>query len=662
MKFLKRFFFGLQRDVRLFFFVVLLLEFYRLIFILIMADRMDEDTGALQVLTALWAGLRLSLKTAGVVALISFVFVTLGGLSPHLRLGIGILASLIFSTLFMMRFSYFSEFDSTFGAGLLQGMDDGLLSIIGKVLLDYGFIWRFPVALILTIICIAVLSRLLIIKTFPLPNFRSDFEKYLFVALNVIAIGLFGVFVSFGGSFSHAGGINLDNAAVTSDDFLNESILDDGQAIFRTLTMAKNMQAGEISGVDEEKIHESAEIISGKNLETATLAPYLERITAGARVAKPKHIFIIIGESWTQWTMLGKYADLKVSEGLKSIIAEPNAYYSRNFLPNSDSTADSVAGIITGLPDLNVRINYQPKSFEEIYVTAPAPVLKTLGYTVDFWYGGAPNWENLSKLALAQGFDNFYGYPDLNAHKQTNHGAKDESLFDAIEKHLPDEPPTVHVILTTTNQPPYNLDLQAEGYDLAATLAEIKKLPDVPDAESLAMELGHYWYMDKAAAKFIRSVSQNYPESLFIVTGSRTARIEPSTHPTIFESQSVPFVIYGAGVTKNILPPDAVGGHISIAPTIIDLIAPENFTYRSIAPSLFESSGVAFDRDSFVTKNTAGKIDTDAIEFLPHVASVDLHSVNLSEEIEAAKKFIGAARTAAWWILNRGLSFDADKN
>ena len=104
MNFFKRFFDGLQRDLRIFLFMLVLLSIYRALFIFMMSDYIAESTDSSQIWLAMFTGLRLSLKTAGAVTLISFVFVTLFGLNKHFRLGIGIGASLIFSILFMARF------------------------------------------------------------------------------------------------------------------------------------------------------------------------------------------------------------------------------------------------------------------------------------------------------------------------------------------------------------------------------------------------------------------------------------------------------------------------------------------------------------------------------------------------------------------------------
>ena len=539
---------------------------------------------------------------------------------------------------------------------VVQGFHDDLWSIIVMMFQEYGILWRFFVALILTIICIAALSRLLFMKTFPLPELVGKTKIAGFSAGLVVGIFLFGLFVRFGGSFTYANGLNWENAGVTTDDFLNECILDDAQALYRARAMAKRMEAGEIFGVDANKILESAQLVAvNHELNETNLAPYLERKASGERIQKPKHIFIILGETFMQWPMLGKYDELLVAEGIKSLIAEENCYYSRNFMPNGDFTSTAITGLVTGLPDVNIKVNYQARTYEKLYITSMAPAFKGLGYNVDFWYGGMPTWDSIAKMSLAQGFDNFYGYPDFNAPKQTTWGTKDENLFNALLAHLTDEPPTVHLIMTTTNHPPYNLDLAAEGYDAQAVTEALKKLPNVDDANQLAIELGHYWYMDEVITNFIRAAHEKFPESLFVVTGDHAVRCDPSTHPTIFEHQSVPFVLYGAGITKGILPPDAVGDHISIVPTLIELIAPKDFAYYSIAPSLFNSDGVGFNTEAFLTNKVAGQIDSDVIELLPHIASNELNDVNLTDEREHAIKIIGAMRTVAWWIITRGL-------
>ena len=657
MNFLKKFFDGIQRDLRLFIFLLLLIEVYRGLFMWSMSSYMAQTTTAADVALAMFTGLRLSLKTAGAVTLLSFVFATIAGLGAKVRLGIGIGASLLFSILFQARFPYYKEFQSTFGLQIVHGLNDDVWAIFLTLIEEYGLIWRFLLALLLTLMCIMILSRILLFRTISLPALENKKKIAGFVTGNIAAIVLFFLFARFGGSFNYSGGVNWENAGVTSDEFLNECILDDIQALYRANAMEERMKAGDISGVDKENILIYAkEIANHNNLEADDLTPYLERTAKGAKIQTPQHIFIILGETWMQWPMLGKYEKLHVADGIKSLIAENKCYYSRNFLPNGDFTSMAIIGMVTGLSDVNIRVNYQPRTYEQIFPTAMARPFKELGYKVDFWYGGVPSWDNINKMSLAQGFDSFYGYPDYHAPRQNAWGTTDKHLFDALENHLADEPPTVHLIMTTTNHPPYNLNLSNEGFQINNVISELNKLPNIDDVKSLANELGHYWYMDKVATQFIRNVSEKYPNSLFIITGDHAIRTDPNSRPTLFEHQSVPFVMYGNGITQNILPVDVVGGHTSIVPTLIELIAPKGFKYYSIAPSLTESRGVSFNRDVFLTSNIIGKIDSDVVELLPHIASKELNQVNMSSEKERAQSVITSMRTLSWWLLTNGSS------
>ena len=96
--------------------------------------------------------------------------------------------------------------------------------------------------------------------------------------------------------------------------------------------------------------------------------------------------------------------------------------------------------------------------------------------------------------------------------------------------------------------------------------------------------------------------------------------------------------------------------------TLIELIAPKDFAYYSIAPSLFNSDGVGFNNAAFLTSKVAGEINADVIELLPHVASNELNDVNLTDERNHALQVIGAMRTVAWWIIMKGLFFGGDGN
>ncbi|MFC2499670.1 MAG: LTA synthase family protein [Selenomonas noxia] len=655
---------AVQRDIKLFAFILLTLCVYRAYFMFYMAGYLSPSAGADDVLLALLTGLRLSLKTAGAVTLPAFVLcslplLALPRLAPvlrRLRFCWGGLAAFAFAVLFQARFPFYRQFQTSFNMQVAAGLNDDAAVLAEMMLREYGLLWRLCIALLLTAVSLYVLRSLLLVRrTYALPALRSGVQRAVFSLGLLFLFAAAFVFVRFGGSFTYAGGVNWENAGVTSDAFLNECILDDGQALYRVRSMHKRLKSGDIVGVDKEHVRALAVEAAGHaELSADTLTPYLTRTAQGARIPKPRHIFIVLGETYAQWPMLETYAALHAADGIKGLIREPNAYYSRRFMPNGDFTSIAITGLVTGLSEVNQHVNYVARSLREAYPTAMAPQFKRLGYAVDFWYGGVPSWEGMDRFSIAQGFDHFYGYPDFHAEKVNAWGTSDEQLFSALFQHLADEPPTVHLIMTVSNHPPYNIDVAAEGFDLARARAETAQLPNVDDPDQLALELGHYWYMDKIVTQFVHETMKKYPDSLFVITGDHAVRMNPSRTPTMYEYQSVPFVLYGQGVTSAVLAPDVVGGHTNIVPTLIELIAPAGFSYVSIAPSLTENNmGAAFNRDYFLTRSVMGRVNTKETELLPGAAEEDPAAA-----YDLLQRRMTILRTLSWQLIEHGDSLE----
>ena len=655
---------AVQRDIKLFAFILLTLCVYRAYFMFYMAGYLSPSAGADDVLLALLTGLRLSLKTAGAVTLPAFVLcslplLALPRLAPvlrRLRFCWGGLAAFAFAVLFQARFPFYRQFQTSFNMQVAAGLNDDAAVLAEMMLREYGLLWRLCIALLLTAVSLYVLRSLLLVRrTYALPALRSGVQRAVFSLGLLFLFAAAFVFVRFGGSFTYAGGVNWENAGVTSDAFLNECILDDGQALYRVRSMYKRLKSGDIVGVDKEHVRALAVEAAGHaELSADTLTPYLTRTAQGARIPKPRHIFIVLGETYAQWPMLETYAALHAADGIKGLIREPNAYYSRRFMPNGDFTSIAITGLVTGLSEVNQHVNYVARSLREAYPTAMAPQFKRLGYAVDFWYGGVPSWEGMDRFSIAQGFDHFYGYPDFHAEKVNAWGTSDEQLFSALFQHLADEPPTVHLIMTVSNHPPYNIDVAAEGFNLARARAETAQLPNVDDPDQLALELGHYWYMDKIVTQFVHETMKKYPDSLFVITGDHAVRMNPSRTPTMYEYQSVPFVLYGQGVTSAVLAPDVVGGHTNIVPTLIELIAPAGFSYVSIAPSLTENNmGAAFNRDYFLTRSVMGRVNTKETELLPGAAEEDPAAA-----YDLLQRRMTILRTLSWQLIEHGDSLE----
>ena len=161
---------NIQSDLKLFAFILAVLCLYRISFMFIMNGYMEADSGTSDILLANWAGLRLSLKTAGIVMALSVILGTLPQLIfnrlpqriiGRIRLGIGTLFVFIFSVLFQGRFPYYQEYHMSYGMQILQGLDDDRSAIFVMMIQEYGLIWRSAAAVALTVVLYIALKKIL---------------------------------------------------------------------------------------------------------------------------------------------------------------------------------------------------------------------------------------------------------------------------------------------------------------------------------------------------------------------------------------------------------------------------------------------------------------------------------------------------------------------
>jgi phosphoglycerol transferase MdoB-like AlkP superfamily enzyme len=650
------FFENIQKDLKTYLFLIVLLCVYRGAFILIMQGYIAPNTAMSEIARAMWAGLRLSLKSAGILAMISFLACTITNVmlprlnTNRLRLVLGYVYIVVLSILFQARFPYYRVFNVTFNQNIFNTFNDDVYALFITMIQEYNLPSRILGAILIGVIICYLFKRILFSRNYRLPQFTSTKKNLLLHCSIIVSIPVFMLFMRFGGSFTYNHSINWENAAITKDTFLNEAILDDVQALYRAYSVNERMSQGNnlAGGVDKGKIREYAKLVAGNAIESNNINDYLIRHAAGAKIAKPRHIFIILGETYAQWPLMEKYSKLNLANGLKEIIQQDNAIYTSSFLPNGSFTQMAISAMVTGLSDVSIPVNYQPRSYEKPYATALAPQMQKLGYKVDFWYGGFPSWERIKDFTLAQGFDHFYSSTDFGGEQDNIWGTKDEYIFQALSNHLSEEEPTVHLILTVSNHPPYNLDLDKAGFDPAKIIDGLPE--EQKNNQELIRQLGHYWYMDKVVHDFVRETEKKYPDSLFIITGDHADRVNVTKTPVPFERYSIPLVIYGQGVTKDMLPKERAGGHVNIMPTLIELLAPKDFTYYSIADSLTKGNKVGFNPAYWITPHEMGSIEhPDDYEVLSPT-----NDKEVQQEKENAEEKLSMMRTISSWILLKG--------
>lgn len=648
---------GWRLGLLLYLFFWLLLALFRVLFIAGMTEYLTPDVVGADIFSALWQGMKLSMKTAGLLTIMVWLPTFLLTPLSH-RIGTlwwcmasGALLFLL-SLLFVARFPYYRQFHSGYHQLLFNTLNDDVYALFVSLVQEF----YLPVRLSAAILLAYGLYRLLAI--FLAARFLRDTGQGADAGVWPKRVLLWGIaalvwrLAWFGGALGWETEVGWENAGVTKEPLLNEAILDDGQAIFRAWTLKERWAAGAGLFFSPEEIRRLAGRLTGKPAASMDLDFYLTREAQGAQIPKPRHIFLLIGESYANWPLLPEYAALPIADGMKALLKRPDSAYCGAFLPNGDSTVSAVTGIVAGLADANLYLTTMPEAFAAPYPTASAPVMERLGYATYFWYAGPASWERIGDFVTAQGYDHFRSRGDISASSGNVWGVEDEDLYAAVLAGISAEEAQFHVLLNVSNHSPFSVDLAAKGFDQEAVR---RALPEARRGdEDLLRQLGHFWYEDRAMAKFIAAAQARFPDSLFLIIGDHADRYNVSRTPGKYERYAIPFIVAGPGVTPRLFPPDAAGSQIDVVPTLVEMIAPEGFSYESIGQSLSRGNRQGVNYLLWVTKDAIGLADTRPLEGEP------LHGKGATPDVDEAalSDYIDAVRAISWWRAKYGASLE----
>lgn len=590
---------NLQQDLKIFLYFIILFSVFRLAFMGIFHTYLASCPWQ-DIFLCLWYGFRLSLKTAGMIALIGFAFTTLPQLvlmkwpSEPIRKVWGVAAVLVFTIAFFARIPYFEIFNSGFNIMLINGAHDDWGAIVDTAVNEYGLLWRLPLAILTAGVLAWLLFKLLKIKTRP-AQIAGRKKLWIAVARVVIVLPIFFVFVRFGGAFDFAHSINWESAERLKSAFLNENILDDGQAFYRVYQIYKKQQKLTKVNISQEEIRKDIVVLGG-NTQAATIEEAFKRQVTVPKLAKqPDNVIVILGESYALWPLLPKYQAMGLADEALRMANSDNSCQTSLMLAHGTGTMPAVNGFVTGLAEAGLTEETVPESYKTKYGTGIGQIMKDAGYTTVFWYGGMPSWRNIKDYVLAQNFDECYCASDFNYEGGNAWGCPDKTLFSRVYDYIDSHPnqKTFHIILTTSNHPPYTIDVAAEGFDKNKVL---QNLPDdISSDKETINELGHIWYADMAMGSFVRQTEKLRPDTLFVVTGDHAERFTFSKDVDDKTYSAIPCIIYGQGVQKNWLPEKATGCAMQIAPTLAEIVGKPDMQYSSVLPGLFTNDKPVFN-------------------------------------------------------------------
>jgi phosphoglycerol transferase MdoB-like AlkP superfamily enzyme len=648
-----RFLLQFRQDAKQWLFFMLYLSCFRISFILYFRNKIEPATGLSDVLMTALNGMRYDSMVSTLWTLLPFLastatgFVKFDRFADRIRRAFGFLFILLTSIAWVFTFAYFKEYNEQFNYLIFNLYYDDARAILRTIWADYH---PLPVMLLIS----ALSTSALLVKKQFLERRSLATERLAArnvplasrIALSLLILLL--IIVAARGSIGRRPAQRKD-AAISKDAFLNKAVVNPYFSLLFAIQdhVLQTGLAGLESYLPDRDVRKAAQELFNDPRSFDNLDAYLKKHAKGPKTVPPRHIFLVVMESYDAWPFMTKYASLGLTENLSRLAK--NGIYFENFVPASDGTMQSLTAIMTSIPYSHVEINYQLTA-RKPYPSSLFETFKRLGYRTRLFYGGYLSWQRFGDFAKDQGVEEVYGAPHMSKGAATHEwGVDDEYLLDFIAGKVNDNQPSFNLIMTTSYHPPYNVDVWGKGFPLKQAPPDIAPMFD--NTTSLRM-LGHLWYSDKCLGDFVRKVEAKLPRPLFAFTGDHYGRKFINANPDFYERSGVPLVLYGREALRGIkLPLGAAGSHIDIGPTLVELTAPEGFEYFSVGQDLLAP------RDRFLAVGWGRIIGKDFIfdvggrEFHPLPGKALPKDLPDMSELQA---LYHRTYGVGWWRVRRG--------
>lgn len=647
-----------QKDLKVGLVIVFLLFAFRIALLMIFHNQIHAATDFDQITIAFIRGLQFDIKWA-ILAILPLIFLSLiSSILPLkkrlMRVRLAYARICVLSTLLLgvVNIGFFQEYHEQFNHSIFGLFHDDFIAIIKTS-------WEiFPVVKVCIVLIFISFILSFCLKHWLQTSFikESTLRTLKWNRTNRAIIACFLIFILFLGARGRLLGRPLQkmDIDITSDPFLNKIISNPYAAIFNTIQIYFKRQS----------IHGLSEYLKEGDIGAALKRLFPGKEDPGRRsiddwlgqevrqdknILKPKHLFLIVMESQDSWPLLNKYEALGLASEIKKLAQR--GIWVPAFVSSGDGTIASLSTLITGMPEVGVYTHYQASSGTP-YPTAIAMQFKKLGYRANLWYGGYLSWERLGDFALDQGFDAVYGAGNMEGGLSNPWGVHDKKLFDFILVNLDPNIPSFNLIMTTSNHPTYQVDLNDANCPIKSIPPE---LAHEEDGSMNLKVLGHFWYGDDCVGYFVEKAERKFKPSLFSITGDHWSRRFLNTKPNLYERKSVPFIIYGPEVIKELrVPRSMAGSHMDIASTLFELIAPKGTHYVSLGRNLLDDTKaqIGFGAKAMISPTAIGEVEKISFEKLPWVSSDE--DDNDRQQLEQQYRDIHAI---GWWRIINGTQY-----
>ncbi len=443
-------------------------------------------------------------------------------------------------------------------------------------------------------ICVLAARALLMLPRLPYDMIAPP-DGAARLACNVIcfvgAIVLF-YWLRYGGTLNHRKKPEWDEVPprVKEDTLLAKAAMDDLIAL--ELAWKKRVSDAE-RHTDDESWSYLTSILPEHCPRTDHPLSLFARATTGPRVTTPSHIFFLLGESHAQAPLDPMYHRLGLMEASLRFRSSPHTITMNHMLSAGMTSRPSLVSLFTGLYDSDMEINEMGAFWQRTFPNSLPQLLHRLGYRTEYWYGGYLNHGSMEHFVPAIGFDAWHAGPEICGADapQTWLGVYDHIFLEEAAARIEastEDGPVFHFLYTTSNHGPYNMPYEKYGFDLSRVMKDAPEVAArIARDKKVSRRMASIWYADQALIRFAERMKKDFPDSLIIITGDHSFGALPYEYdvakrrePTIREAVLTSFAMYHRELTPDMLP-SHIGGHMNILPTLLELIAPQGFSYLS---------------------------------------------------------------------------------
>lgn len=602
----EQFFLSLQQDIKLFLAFPVVCAIFRAVFIKVYSPY-DSLKGRWPVVWhcfryGFWWGMDFN----AYVFLLPLILVSLPGaflpayqaIGDDIRLWAGMIYAVVLYVAFVGKMIFYNHFHDTYNHILRLGGKAEKHNLVDVFFhQDHGLVY-IVVAIVYVAVVMVFIRSLLSLPSLPYPSFSSALMMYGFNVIVSLACILGFYWFRYGGTFSHDDKPEWDTipSLVKKDIFFAKATVDDLVA----LEQVKKHKLNDAYQHTDEQDLTSLQAVLPQGSEAISSYPnpvYAFRHEAkGAKIKKPSHIFLFVGESYLQQLFDPAYDCLNITSGGKRLMNDAHTAVVPNSLSAGIISRPSIVSLMSGIFDAGLELNEKETFWKGTVPTALPLQLKKLGYTSTYWYGGNVTYGNFNQFAPACGFDRVMTATDFCGPRapKTWVGVYDNVFLEkAAELILQDDStePSFHFVYTTSYHGPFKINLSKYGYDTEQVMPDAPN--DIKHDKELQKNLGTFWLSDQAIGTFIDRMRQAYPDSLFIVTADHAVTMTPLQRTSLMnrdcsirEQHCPVFMINHRDLDQSVLAGNTIGSHMNIMPTIFELIAPKGFTYYSLFSSL----------------------------------------------------------------------------